>query len=124
MFDIGFWELAVIAVIALLVVGPDEFPTLVRNATRGLAKIRRFVGSVKEDLEHEIDKADELKRLIAKETDIAKLHEALDEVNGTVAAPTKHRTQVTSEQSHESNEKRSAETAEKPNDVRPNIGSK
>ncbi|NOY62665.1 MAG: twin-arginine translocase subunit TatB, partial [Gammaproteobacteria bacterium] len=31
MFDIGFWEITVIAVIALLVVGPDEFPQLVRS---------------------------------------------------------------------------------------------
>ena len=51
MFDIGFWEIVVVAVVALLVVGPDEFPTLVRNIGGWLGKIRRFVSETREELE-------------------------------------------------------------------------
>lgn len=84
MFDIGFWELVVVAVVALVVVGPDEFPTLVRNAGRWMSKARQFINSVKQDFDHEIEKAEELKRLIAQETQIAELHKLVDETQATV----------------------------------------
>ena len=79
MFDIGFWEITLIAVVALLVVGPKEFPSLVRNIGRGLGKVRGFLSSVKSDLDFEIDKANEVKRLMEKESEIAKLHRIIEE---------------------------------------------
>jgi len=78
MFDIGFWEIVVVAVVALLVVGPDEFPTLVRNIGGWLGKIRRFVSETKNDLEQEFRKADELKQLVEREANMAALHEQVD----------------------------------------------
>ncbi len=78
MFDIGFWEIVVIAVVALLVVGPNEFPTLVRNIGRWLGKIRSFVSETKSDLDREFRKADELKQLLTKEAELARLHEQVD----------------------------------------------
>ena len=44
MFDIGYSELLVIAVVALLVVGPRELPQLLRHAGRFMAKARGFAG--------------------------------------------------------------------------------
>lgn len=78
MFDIGFWEIIVIAVVALVVVGPDEFPVLVRNIGHGIGKIRRFFNSVKNDLDYEIDRANEIKRLMAEEAKIAEMHRKLE----------------------------------------------
>ena len=78
MFDIGFWEIVVVAVVALLVVGPDEFPTLVRNIGGWLGKIRRFVSETKSELEQEFHKADELKQLMEREANMATLHEQVD----------------------------------------------
>jgi len=78
MFDIGFWEIALIIVVALLVVGPEEFPSLVRNASTWLGKMRRFMSDVKSDLDKELSKAEELKKLLDKEALIAKLHENVD----------------------------------------------
>ena len=78
MFDIGFLEIIVIAVVALIVVGPDEFPSLVRNTGRLIGKVRRFLSSVKQDFDYEIDKANELKEMIAKETELSELHDILD----------------------------------------------
>ena len=85
MFDIGFWELTVIAVVALLVVGPEEFPVLVRQCIRGLAKLRRMVSSVREDLEYEVQKTEELKRLIAREVELEKMHGILDETRRSLS---------------------------------------
>jgi len=79
MFDIGFWEIAVIAVVALLVVGPEEFPALVRTIGSWMGKIRGFMNDAKSELEQ--SKAEELKRLIEQETKIAELHKIAEEAS-------------------------------------------
>ncbi len=81
MFDIGFWEIAVIAVVALLVVGPEEFPSLVRTIGSWLGKIRGFMNDAKSELEKEAGKAEELKRLIEQEARIAELHKIAEQAN-------------------------------------------
>jgi len=63
MFDIGFWELALIGVIALLVVGPERLPALARNVGLWVGRMRRYVSHVKEDIEREIH-AEEVRKLI------------------------------------------------------------
>jgi len=78
MFEIGFQEIVLIAVIALLVVGPQEFPALVRNIGSWLGKIRQFMGAVKTEFDREINKADEIKRLMTKEMEVAETHKNLD----------------------------------------------
>jgi len=93
MVDIGFWEIAVIGVVALIVVGPEEFPVMVRNVTRSIAKLRNMMGAVKSDLSHEIDKVEELKRLIAEETKIAEMQDVMNDINGT-AVPKQSQTQT------------------------------
>ena len=93
MFDIGFLEIVLIGVVALLVVGPNEFPGLVRNVGRGLGKLRGFLSSVKSDLDFEIDKANEIKQMVEKEAEIARLHEItvrqrlLDRANYQITNP-------------------------------------
>ena len=74
MFDIGFSEIILIAVVALLVVGPKEFPPLVRNVGKWVGAIRRTVNSVKTEFEQEVHKADEIKRLMEREVEIAEAH--------------------------------------------------
>lgn len=78
MFDIGFSEIILVALVALLVVGPQEFPTLVRNIGSWLGKARHFMSAVKTEFDREIHKADEIKRLMAKEVEIAERHKDLD----------------------------------------------
>jgi len=78
MFEVGFSEIILIAVVALLVVGPQEFPALVRNIGSWLGKARQVMSSVKTEFDREIQKAEEIKRLMAKEAEIADLHKTLD----------------------------------------------
>ncbi len=47
MFDIGFWELSLLALVALLVVGPERLPKLARTAGLWLGKGRRLINSVR-----------------------------------------------------------------------------
>ena len=61
MFDIGFSELLVIAVVALIVLGPERLPTAARFAGLWVRRARAQWYSVKAELEHDLA-ADELKR--------------------------------------------------------------
>lgn len=54
MFDIGFWELVAIAIIALLVVGPERLPGLARDVGRWAGKIKRFINNTRRELEQEL----------------------------------------------------------------------
>lgn len=54
MFDIGFWELIVIGVVALVVLGPERLPVAIRTATHWYKLIRSTAHSVKSDLEQEL----------------------------------------------------------------------
>lgn len=65
MFDIGFSELVVIALVGLIVLGPKRLPEVARTAGQWVARFRRFVSDVKEDFDRELQHADlaELKKL-------------------------------------------------------------
>ncbi len=54
MFDVGFWELLVIAVVALLVAGPERLPGLVRDVGRWTARLRRYVMRAKYEFEQQL----------------------------------------------------------------------
>ena len=63
MFDIGFWELAIIGVIALLIIGPERLPKAARTAGFWVGRARRLVSDLKADIDKEIrdSEIDELK---------------------------------------------------------------
>ncbi|MFD2179200.1 Sec-independent protein translocase protein TatB [Veronia pacifica] len=54
MFDIGFWELVLISVVGLVVLGPERLPVAIRNVARMVGTVRRMAGSVKDELEQEL----------------------------------------------------------------------
>ncbi|MCH7372605.1 MULTISPECIES: Sec-independent protein translocase protein TatB [Aeromonas] len=54
MFDIGFWELVVIGVVALVVLGPERLPVAIRTASHWIKLIRSTANSVKSELEQEL----------------------------------------------------------------------
>lgn len=55
MFDIGFLELAVIGVIALIVLGPEKLPGFARQAGRMVGRMQRMAGELKAEFEREAD---------------------------------------------------------------------
>ena len=64
MFDIGFTELLIVAVVALVVLGPEKLPTAIRTVGLWVGKIKRAVSSVQSEISEEL-RLDELKRTAA-----------------------------------------------------------
>lgn len=62
MFDIGFTELIVIGVVALIVIGPERLPKVARTAGHLYGRMQRYVSSVKSDISHEMQ-LDEMRRV-------------------------------------------------------------
>ncbi|NMF89772.1 Sec-independent protein translocase protein TatB [Aromatoleum petrolei] len=62
MFDLGFSELILIAVVTLIVVGPERLPKVARTAGHLLGRLQRYVSDVKSDIQREMQ-LEELKKL-------------------------------------------------------------
>lgn len=54
MFDIGFAELVIIAVVGLLVIGPDRLPSAIRTGSAWLNRLRRGFNDIKQEVKQEL----------------------------------------------------------------------
>jgi sec-independent protein translocase protein TatB len=71
MFDVGFSELIVIALVALIVIGPERLPRVARTLGALLGRAQRYVNDVKSDIQREVN-LDELKSIRSTFQDAAK----------------------------------------------------
>ncbi|MCW8917207.1 MAG: Sec-independent protein translocase protein TatB [Gammaproteobacteria bacterium] len=78
MFDIGFWELSLIGVVALLVIGPERLPSVARAAGLWVGRARRFVSTVKADIDQQL-KTEELQRIVKQQVDNTGMHEIMEQ---------------------------------------------
>lgn len=84
MFDIGFWELMIIGLVALLVVGPERLPKLAYTAGKWLGKGRSMLNAVKSEIDKEM-KAEELKQILEKQKQqLNPLEEVIEETTSAV----------------------------------------
>jgi len=84
MFDIGFWELSLIAVVALLVIGPERLPGVARTAGVWVGRLRRFVGTVRADVERELKQEELTKLLEEQKKSLTEVHEIIEETRDSV----------------------------------------
>ena len=80
MFEIGFAELFLLGVIALLVVGPDRLPALARTVGVWVGRAQRLVGQVRADIEREV-RADELRKAAKEYSPTAALSDMKKEMD-------------------------------------------
>lgn len=83
MFDVGFWELVVIGIVALLVLGPERLPVVARTVGLWYGKARHFVGTVKADIDREI-RAEELKRIVEQQAKSDGLYDMMEEAKASL----------------------------------------
>ena len=73
MFEIGFWEIVLVGVVALVVVGPERLPGLARTAGLWVGKARSMVAQVKAEVDRELQ-LQELKQSLQQTTDLNELN--------------------------------------------------
>ena len=83
MFDFGFSEILLIAIVALLVLGPDKMPGAVRTISLWVGRMRRSFNNIKRDIEKEIG-ADEIRRQLRNEEIMARFDSTKKQVNETI----------------------------------------
>jgi sec-independent protein translocase protein TatB len=100
-FDIGFWELVLISVVGLVVLGPERLPHAIRSVSRFVGAAKSMANSVKDELSHEL-KVQELQENLRKaeqmgmddlspelKSSVEELKKAAQSVNRPYAEPTK-----------------------------------
>ncbi len=77
MFDVGFWEICIVLLVALLVFGPDKLPQVARTTGMWVGKARRMVSGVQQEIEREL-RIQEMRDAI-KQQEQHSLHQFLEE---------------------------------------------
>ncbi|MBW1809477.1 MAG: twin-arginine translocase TatA/TatE family subunit [Deltaproteobacteria bacterium] len=124
MFGIGTWELIVILVLGLIILGPSKFPEVAKSLGKGLANLRRSVDEVKEDidldsLKSEIEEEvglDELKRSLDVRGDVRRAISELDDPYDLPEADSQTSAESESTESKEVTEIESPDSDQKPSD--------
>ncbi len=90
MFDIGFWEILLILVLALVVIGPERLPGAARQAGFFVGKARRYIEGVRSEVESELDIGEFKRMLHNQEVQINELQRQLksgiDDIKPDVSA--------------------------------------
>lgn len=81
MFNIHTTELLVVAIVALIVIGPEKLPAAVRTASLWIGRFRRSFYKVKAEIERELN-ADEIRRQLHNESVMEEIEEAKSKVEG------------------------------------------
>jgi len=97
-FDVGFTELMVIAVVALIVIGPERLPRVARTMGHLFGRLQRYVNDVKADISREIE-LEELKKFKSTFEDAARgvESEVNTEINSVQSEVTKTQNEFSSE---------------------------
>ncbi|MGM8884522.1 MULTISPECIES: Sec-independent protein translocase protein TatB [unclassified Psychrobacter] len=82
MFDIGFSELLLFGVIALIVLGPEKLPQAARTAGQWYAKLRRTVSTLQSEIEAELDLAETRKQM---QDELAKIRQTESDMKRELA---------------------------------------
>jgi sec-independent protein translocase protein TatB len=109
MFDIGFLELAIIAVVGLIVIGPERLPEVARTVGTWVGKFRRFVSSVKSDIEREL-RQDEIRKAIERDAGLDELKQIMNTDTFTLEEEEKPEYQIKAVSDEELKQKEAATT--------------
>ena len=81
MFDMGFTEVVLIGVVALVVIGPERLPGVAITVGKYVGRLRRFMTNVRADVESEL-KTDEIRKLLAaQQEELSSLKEVVSEAS-------------------------------------------
>jgi len=84
MFDMGFPELVLIGIVALVVIGPEKLPQTIRTLSLWLGRLKQSLGNIKAEIEAEIG-ADEIRQQIQNESVLKELKESKEHLENLVS---------------------------------------
>jgi len=84
MFDIGFWELSLIVIVALVVVGPERLPKLIRVTGLWLGRANASLQSIRSEISREL-RAEELKQALNKTVDLPDLEQTISPKENSIS---------------------------------------
>ena len=123
MFDVGFWEILLILVLALVVIGPERLPGAARQAGFWVGKARRYIEGVRSEVEEELD-VSEFKRILHnQEVQINELQQqiksSVDNVGSEISKDIPSSDILTDVPSHSFQEDKPDEAADKDENKKP-----
>lgn len=80
MFEVGFSEICMVALVALLVIGPEKLPKVAKMAGFWIAKSKRMMAAVKQEI-HEEFQAEELRQSLKNQTGINEFQKILEDTS-------------------------------------------
>ena len=83
MFDIGFWEICLIALVGLIVIGPEKLPKAARIAGFWVGKSRNMVASVKTEIKEELQ-AEEMRQILKDQSGVEEFQQIVEKSTDTV----------------------------------------
>ncbi len=113
MFDIGFLELTVIAVVGLIVIGPERLPEVARTVGKWVGRFRRFVSNVKSDIDREL-RQEELRKALERDAGLDELKQIMNTDNFTLEEEEKpaYKVKAISDEEMKQHETESSDTTE------------
>ena len=103
MFDIGFTELMVIFVVALLVVGPERLPAVARKIGMYIGKMRRSFQSIKDEVEQELE-IDAVKAQLKENAMLEEVKELKAAMSQTIESPLSEKPKNSNKKDRSSNQ--------------------
>ncbi|MFP4295206.1 MAG: Sec-independent protein translocase protein TatB [Halothiobacillaceae bacterium] len=85
MFGLSVWEIFILLVVTLLIVGPERMPALARSAGEWVVKIRRFVANARAEMDSEFNTQDLKKLLNSQEQELESLRQLVEDSRRDVA---------------------------------------
>lgn len=83
MFDIGFFELMLIGIVALIVIGPERLPRVARTLGKWVGRTRRFIANVKQDIDREI-RQDEIRQALQRNASLDEIKNIINDSRFTI----------------------------------------
>ncbi len=96
MFDIGFWELLIIGVVGLLVIGPERLPGVATMLGQWVGRLRRFANHMRSEIQEELE-AEHLKQVLEEQnremqslrSEVSQVREKAESATGEAAEEVK-----------------------------------
>jgi sec-independent protein translocase protein TatB len=83
MFEVGFSEICMVALVALLVIGPEKLPKVAHMAGFWIGKTRRVIATVKQEINEEFQ-AEELRQALRDKTGVDDLQKLLNDTSNSL----------------------------------------